>query len=212
MSISTDAEPVAHDSISIDETLLMKPDGPGLVLFTSGTTGRPKGVVLPRRCFTQESPAEPGEATFSCRPGNWFGGAKALLEPVLVGQSLFILGEKKGRDRAEATLDVFRDERITNTVFTPELLRQLKVALLERTNNGLADELSPWAARFANLSFLRCATGVLEPAMIQFWTGLSGCPMENNYGATEMGGGVTIGISRPQVCVWRTLQIMAGAS
>jgi malonyl-CoA/methylmalonyl-CoA synthetase len=109
------------------------------------------------------------------------------------------MGEKKGRARAEAVLDIFQHCRITYAMFTPELLRQMKVILLGKDAQLDNGTKSTWMERFGTVSVIRCATGVVEPSTRQFWTDLTACPFENNYGSTELGGGATAGISKMQV-------------
>jgi malonyl-CoA/methylmalonyl-CoA synthetase len=197
--ISTGGMPIDPNNVKIDHSRFMKPDGPGLVLFTSGTTGPPKGAILPRRLFAQVEAAQLGEATFNCRPGHWFGGNRSLLEPVLSGQRVYILPELQGRDRTEAVLGIFRNYRITYAMFTPTLLRDMRDALLMGRQELSKAERDYWHGRFGDLSRIRCATGVVEQSVRQFWTRLSGCPFENNYGSTELGGGALVGLPTMQV-------------
>lgn len=51
LKISVAAGPTAYSDIEIDSSSQIAPESPGLVLFTSCTTGPHKGAVLQKRRF-----------------------------------------------------------------------------------------------------------------------------------------------------------------
>jgi malonyl-CoA/methylmalonyl-CoA synthetase len=197
--ISTSADPIEYTKISTDFERQMASNGPGLVVFTSGTTGPPKAAVLPRTCFTNKQPVELGNASFSCRPGHWLGSSFELIGSALIGQKLYILEELTGNARLEALLDLFRHYQITNGLFSPPLLRGLRDALLNGKKQLSREESSYWSGRFGKLSTFRCTGAVIESSVRQFWMDLTGRPFVNLYGSTELGGAVLLGDSRVQV-------------
>ncbi|OBT53698.1 hypothetical protein VE04_06328 [Pseudogymnoascus sp. 24MN13] len=195
LPISCNAEPLRNVDIGIDDNLQLDPDGPGLLLFTSGTTGFPKGAVIPRRCFADPQDVEPGAAAISYNPAHWIGGARSLIGPVLTSKKLYIVAQKAGRARAEAVLEAFRNHRITHAIFTPALLRHMKDILIDQSGNLSDDKKNRCSSYFKGLSAIRCSAGVVEFSTKEFWTDLTGLPFENFYSVTELGGGVTRGIS-----------------
>lgn len=192
LPISCDAPPRNIDNLVIDETLQLNPDEPGLIVFTSGTTGYSKGVVLRRRLFSSAPVAKPGSATISYRPIHWLGGAGDIIVAMVTGKKLYALGEKSG---AVDMLDTMRDYNITHAVFWPLYLRRIKDIITSQR----VEERARWPGHFKALGVIRCTSGVLEPSAIQFWTDLTGLPFENRYSATEFGGMVISGISTTQV-------------
>ncbi|KAF7556725.1 hypothetical protein G7Z17_g1218 [Cylindrodendrum hubeiense] len=75
LPISSDAPSLAALEVDIDESLQVNPQSPGLVICTSGTTGPPKGAVLPKCWLNIPSRLEPDGASISHRPPHWIGGA-----------------------------------------------------------------------------------------------------------------------------------------
>lgn len=185
LPISSDASPWSIAHTSIDETAQTDPNGPGLIMFTSGTTGRPKGVVLPRRCLAEAAPAEPGSVTISHRPTHWIGGLRDTIVPVVTGIKLFALGEKAS---AADVLQAFGQYGITHAAFSPPILRQMRDLLTGQGGEMSKEERAKWSGRFKALGTIRCSAGVLEPSATRFWTHLTGLAFENMYGATELGG------------------------
>lgn len=194
LPISCDAPPLNIANIGIDETVSLNPDEPGLIMFTSGTTGRPKGVVLRRRLFSGIPGVKPGSTTINYRPIHWLGGAGGIIVAMLTGKKLYALGEKSG---AVVLLDALRDYTITHAVFSPPYLRRMKDVI---TSQG-AEERAQWRDHFKSLEVIRCTAGVLEPTTVQFWTDLTGLPFENRYSATEFGGMAITGIPTIQVSI-----------
>ena len=186
--ITSDTKPQETVHIGIDDTLQINPDDPGVVLFSSGTTGQPKGVILPRRCFVHSQLAEPGSATINYRAAHWIGGAITLLDPVLTGKKLYALGEKA---TAETLLEAFQNHRITHATFAPTLLQQMKELLTGQSGELSNENRRKWSGYFKCLSTLRCTAGMVDQSTLQFWTDLTGLQFENLYGATELGGVVT---------------------
>lgn len=185
--VSSDAPSLADNSIGIDDSVHMDDGGPGFVIFTSGTTGPPKGVVLPRRCFTYTYIAEPGSAALCDRPPHWMGGTLTLLESVLTGRRVYII---KNHADASALWDAFKNYNIDWMLFTPGILRRMKQDYERRIITLPQEEQSRYVSGVRNLKHILSVGGMPSVSMIEFWKDVIGKPIPIAYGATEMGGTV----------------------
>ncbi|UKZ72529.1 hypothetical protein TrVFT333_000159 [Trichoderma virens FT-333] len=179
--IVCDSEPVKEIEVTIDETLNMDPRGPGLVIFTSGTTGPPKGAVLPRICIVFQPDAPANCQTICFRPPHWLGGAISLVEPMLTGKQVHILRERAG---VENIWKVFRNNQITGTGFTPGVLREMKEWLEAQSE----DEQEEYLKAFKRIGIIHCAGAMVSPSVLKFWKSRTGLVFNNVYGSTEVGG------------------------
>ncbi|TWU75935.1 hypothetical protein ED733_006343 [Metarhizium rileyi] len=167
--ISSDAPPAAANSITVDNSVLLDDGGPGFVIFTSGTTGPPKGAVLPRRCLSYQGAATPGSATICDRPPHWIGGAYPLLESTLIG----------------------RPYKVDHMAFTPGMFRRMKQDYHDRICNLPQDEQRQYIEGIRNLKTAWQAGGMPSESMLEFWRTMIGKPIVMKYGSTELGGLVT---------------------
>ncbi|KJZ76351.1 hypothetical protein HIM_04080 [Hirsutella minnesotensis 3608] len=188
LPISTNASPVSVHTVGIDESLSLDPQGPGVVMCTSGTTGIPKAAVLPRQCLVQTRPAALGKANLSYRPPHWRGGFASAILPVISGHKLFSL---KQQAEAWELWEMLRSKRITLLIFNPVLLRRMR-EFYEAEIAAMDDETrSEYILGFRNLGSIRCSGAFLAPGLKRFWTDLTGLPFKNAYGQTECGSTVT---------------------
>ena len=101
LSISSNARGAPSTQATIDNSLLVNPAGPGMIMFTSGTTGRPKGVILPRVLFNEVKDAGEDQVALNHRPCHWIGGARTSVDAILTGKTLVNIGEKRAESRAK---------------------------------------------------------------------------------------------------------------
>ncbi|KAJ6443213.1 Acyl-CoA synthetase family member 3, mitochondrial [Purpureocillium lavendulum] len=187
LRVSADAPPLGDIDIGIDEGIQVALDGPGVVMFTSGTTGKPKAAVLPKQCLVSGRMPPPGGSTLNYRPPHWRGGLAALITPPMTGLKLYTL--KQGSS-AEDVWEALKNYRITNLIFNPILLRRLKEAYLEKIEHLAAEEALRYLDGFKNLGKIKCNGATISPTLLKFWLDLTGMPFQNGYGSTECGGGV----------------------
>jgi malonyl-CoA/methylmalonyl-CoA synthetase len=76
--------------LEINQELTFPETAACLILFTSGTTGPPKGIVLPRKMFHYEEDITPATLYLASCPPHWIGGT-GLIDSVLIGENLHML-------------------------------------------------------------------------------------------------------------------------
>ncbi len=151
-----------------------QPDAVRVLLYTSGTTGRPKGVELTHANFHANAVATRrrlgracGQRWLACLPLFHVGGLAILTRSVLLGGSV-VVHERFDAEAVSRALDV---EGITGTSLVPTMLARL----LEARGDASAP---------ATLRVVLLGGGPVAPELLaRAWRG--GWPVAPSYGLTE---------------------------
>lgn len=154
-------------------------DAPLIHVYTSGTTGNPKGVVVPVKALASfRAYAEFGlglrdDDVFWCAadPGWAYGLYFGILATFLTGTPSLLL---EANFSPELTMAVLRREKVTNFAAAPTVYRSLRASGIV-SREGLA---------------LRCASSAGEPLTpeVNEWApGALGVAVHDHFGQTEAG-------------------------
>ena len=163
------------------EPVLLSGDEPCILIFTSGTTGRPKGVRYPLRIllpvaeYMIDGLDVRASDRFWCAadPGWAYGMHYAVQGALLLGHTTTMY---EGAFSVESTVKVISELGITNLAAAPTFYRLMMAA-------GQA-AMAPIAGR------LRVASSVgepLNPEVIRWAERVLRCPLHDHYGQTEVG-------------------------
>ncbi|MEO3760104.1 fatty acid--CoA ligase family protein [Mycobacterium sp. B14F4] len=108
------------------------PDDVGVVLFTSGTTSRPKAVELTHNNLTsyvtgtvEFGAAEPDDAALICVPPYHIAGVSAALSNLYAGRKMVYLSQFDAREWVR----LVRDEGVTSATVVPTMLDRIVTVL-----------------------------------------------------------------------------------
>lgn len=156
-------------------------EDPFLMMFTSGTTGLPKGVAVPLKAMVAfyeymrfSVDLRPDDRYWNIADPGWaYGLYYAVTGPLMMGHSTTFYD---GPFTVEGTYKVILDNGITNLAGAPTAYRLLM---------GAGKEAA--AAVKGRLRVVSSAGEPLNPEVIRWFDDALGCPIYDHYGQTEMG-------------------------
>ncbi len=184
VSLDTDFEQF-RESAPVDTSLpAVDPNSPTLLLYTSGTTGRPKGVLIAHyTILVNLAQLHHGQGVGQTQPDDivllspplFHVGGLCLVGAIIFGLPTIVLAEARVPDMVAA----IAEHRITRAVIIPSLMPAVVAAALS-------------GAQLQSLrTILYGMSPIPEPVlleMIKIW----GCNFAQSYGMTEACGSVTI--------------------
>ncbi|WBX86716.1 class I adenylate-forming enzyme family protein [Achromobacter mucicolens] len=152
------------------------PEAPGLLLFTSGSTGNPKGVLLSHRGIVNNARGvlahtglTPGDRLLHVMPLHHTNALNnQIFTPLLAGASVALAGRFRAQDMP-GLLAAFRPTIITG-------VPTMYARMLELTFDP--DSL-------AGLRFARCGSAPITEALHRRIEAFLGCPLVVSYGLSE---------------------------
>ncbi|MDI4656533.1 AMP-binding protein [Xanthobacter autotrophicus] len=112
------------------------PDDPGIIIFTSGTTGNPKGALhghrvllghLPCIQFVHQYMPQPGDLHWTPADWAWIGGLFDVLFPSLY-LGVPVLAHRAKKFDPDAAMDLMARHRVRNVFLPPTALKLLRQA------------------------------------------------------------------------------------
>ena len=175
------AEAPAHDVTDADRPAPLTPDTPNYTVYTSGTTGRPKGVTLPARVLTNllawsstVFPYEPGSRVAQFSAVGFDVAQHEMLTALLNGKTLCVPDEDTRLDPARLAAWLER-ERITE-IYAPTVV--VSAIYEAATRQGLRLDALRHVAQGGEALHL-------TPQLREFHAARPGLLLHNLYGPSE---------------------------
>lgn len=185
--------PVLLDTIKISSNRWHDPNGPGVVIFTSGTTGPPKGAVLRRAAMTE------GSMSFAQQIGLQESDVLLHLLPVHHATGIWVsffpfiqtgacIEFRSGSFSPEWTWNRWRQGGLTHFTGVPTIYMRMMRYYQEHVTKLPAAQAETFRAAVAAFKVCLCGTSALPKPINDFWTSLlDGRRIVQRYGSTEMG-------------------------
>ncbi len=195
LGIGAQAENDVSQSVTDYETALtqaqpsmgrddLSPDDVAVILYTSGTTGRAKGVMHTHRGLLYQAAdtnlvteANRSDVMLATTPFFTAGGMVRTVSWLYLGQTMVI----HQRFDPQAVIDEIERSAITFTTFIPTMLHRT-LAILE---DGPPRDVS-------TLRRISYGSAPVPPGLARKAMDLLGCDLQQRYGLTECGGQATI--------------------
>jgi malonyl-CoA/methylmalonyl-CoA synthetase len=190
-SFGDNAIPLAEILISSDDYL--DPNTPGLVIFTSGTTGPPKGAVLRKAAITDGVVAQARVLRLSdqdtllhCLPVHHATGI--WINFFLFLQAGACIEFKSGAFDPKWTWDRFRQGGLTYFSGVPTVYMRMMRYFEEYLTKLPSKDVESYKLGLMGLKACLCGTSALPKPINDWWTGmLGGRRIIQRYGASEIG-------------------------
>jgi acetyl-CoA synthetase len=180
--------------VPLRETLETDPETPFMIIYTSGTSGRPKGAVHVHGGFPVKAAQDlahvfdlrAGERLFWVTDLGWMMGPWAICGALLLGAALVMYEGTPDFPGPERLWAMAQRHRITHLGLSPTVIRALMAH-------------GPDPVRGHDLSSLRVLGSTGEPWNPEPWwwffreVGGGRCPIVNYSGGTEVSGGIVAG-------------------
>lgn len=202
---------VGADSSSPAEDLVSLPIGeadPALIMYTSGTTGSPKGAVLTHRNLMAQSQTNliafrfrmHDEIYLCASPLFHIGAIGGVAPALLVGATIVIM--PTGAFDAGEHLDVMATHQITSTFLVPAQWQAIVTEQQRRPRDLSHLRVAAWGAAPASVALLRQMIETLPQADALALFGQTEmspvtCVLEGKYARSKLGS-----VGRPAPGVW----------
>jgi acyl-CoA synthetase (AMP-forming)/AMP-acid ligase II len=180
----TDYETALAQTQPITQRGDVTPDDVAVILYTSGTTGRAKGVMHTHRGLLYQAAdtnlvteANRSDVMLATTPFFTAGGMVRTVSWLYLGQTMVI----HQRFDPQAVIDEIERSSITFTTFIPTMLHRT-LAILE---DGPPRDMS-------SLRRISYGSAPVPPGLARKAMDLLGCDLQQRYGLTECGGQATI--------------------
>ncbi|UZP43538.1 hypothetical protein NXS19_011350 [Fusarium pseudograminearum] len=180
--------------ISLSSNPPQDPSAPGVVIFTSGTTGKPKGVVL-RRTYTHEGAITVGDSygithtdvLLHTLPVHHQTGLGTSFFPFLNAGACI---EFHGKFDAATVMQRWLQGGLTVFSAVPTIFMRLKWFIEQLPEQ----EQVPYKQSATQFRAFLCGSSALQEHVQDFWAAEMGRPILARYGATEIPGCIRVSV------------------